>query len=255
MPLGNRNPFPLSDKGVGRFTSDGFRQDFLKYFATRSRSYEIYDFNIKALDTTNIWTVGAGATATTWAVRAEAGGWIRGVGGTTAATSGLQLSRPNKYMTGTSKCGMAILYRLSAITEVRFEAGLVDALPAVNTTVVNNLTTPTFNTTASAALWVFDHTGSTTTSGLYTDGSAVAAQKVATTTKRPAVDTVHFVAIEVDGQKISLWTGDSLSPVAALSAGITAADGLIPVVSFKKSDTTDMNVDIDFVATWSGRLG
>lgn len=253
--FGNRNPFPLSDAFLRRFTTDGYKQDYLKARAGRSRSFEVYDFNVKALDTTNLWTVAAGATATTWAVRAEAGGWIRGVGGTTAATSGLQLSRPTAYMTGAAKCGMAIIYRLSAITEVRFEAGLVNALPSVNTTIVNSLTTPTFNTTASAALWVFDHTSSTTTSGLYADGSGVAASRVATSTNRPAVDTVHFVAIEVDGQKISLWTGDSNQPVAAMSAGITAADGLIPVVSFKKSNTTDMNVDIDAIFTWSGRLG
>lgn len=249
-----QEPFALARQQLKRIGGKSPLRDFLDYLAVRDVSLEVFDFNIKALDTTNVWTVGAGATATTWAVRAEAGGWIRGVTGTTAATSGLQLSIPQKYWTGTSKAGMAILYRLSSVSEIRFEAGFVDALPSVNTTVVNNMSTPTFNTTASAALWMFDHTGSTTTSGLYTDGSGVGAQKAATTTNRPAAATSHFVAIQTDGQTAMMWAGDSPQPVASLTSALTAADGLIPVVSVKKSDTNSANVDIDAIILWSERV-
>lgn len=253
MP-GGRSPFGLSRSQLRRIGGKSPLREFLDYLAVRDVAYDVFDFNIKALDTTNQWTVAAGATATTWAVRAEAGGWIRGVTGATAATSGLQLSIPQKYWTGTSKAGMAVLYRLSSISEIRFEAGFVDALPSVNTTVVNSLTTPSFNTTASAALWVYDHTGSTTTSGLYTDGSGVAAQKSATTTAQPVAATSHFVAIQTNGQSVMLWSGNGSTPITSLSAGITAADGLIPVVSVKKSDTNSANVDIDAIVLWSERV-
>lgn len=255
MPFGNDSPFPLSDAFITRFKpSRGYEVDFLKARASRSRAFEVFDFNVKALDTTNIWTVAAGATATTWAVRGEAGGWIRGISGTTAATSGLQLSIPTSYFTGAATCGMAVIYRLSVITETRVEMGFVNALPAVNTSIVNSLATPTFNTAATAALFAFDHTGSTTTAGLYTDGSAVAAQKAAVTTNLPAAATTHFAAIEVNSQVVTMWLGDASQPVASLTGAVTAADALIPVISHKKSDTTTSNVDIDTIFLWSGRV-
>lgn len=255
MPFGNDSPFPLSDAFISRFKSSrGWELDFLKARASKSRSFEHYDFNIKALDTTNVWSVAAGASATTWAVLAAAGGWIRGVSGATAATSGLQLSMPTSYWTGAANAGFAILYRLSVITETRVEMGFVNALPAVNTPIVNSLVTPTFNTAATGALWVYDNASAVTTSGLYTIGSAAAAQKVATTTQRPVAATTHFAAIEVIGQTVTLWLGDVSAPMATLTLGVTAADALIPVFSHKKSDTTTSNVDIDTIWTWSGRI-
>lgn len=252
--FGTTSPFPLSLKVLRKFTGKGPRHDFLATLASRNYAVEKFDFNIKALDTTNQWTVAAGATATTWAVRGEAGGWIRGVSGTTAATSGLQLSIPTSYFTGAAVAGMAIRWRTSVITETRFEMGFVNALPSVNTTVVNSLATPTFNTTATAALFVFDHTGSTTTAGLYTDGSAVAAQKTAVTTNLPTADTSHFAAVEVNSTGVMLWLGDAEQPVAVHSGAVTAADALLPVVSHKKSNTTTSNVDIDTIWLWSGRV-
>ena len=247
--------FPRSRKMIQRIGGASPLRNFLDLLAVRDVSMDAYDFNIKALDTTNIWTVAAGATATTWAVRGEAGGWIRGVTGTTAATSGLQLSIPTSYWTGTSNAGMAILYRLSSINEIRFEAGFVDALPAVNTTIVNNITTPTYNTAATAVLWMYDHTGSTTTTGLYTKGSGVAAAKVATTTRRPVAATEHFVVLQTRGQQIEMTCGDDTQITATAATAITAADALIPVVSVKKSDTNSANVDIDAIIVWSDRLG
>lgn len=256
MATNRHTAFPLSEKQLRKMGGLGYRFDFLKMLAVRDTALQVSDFDIKALDTTNQWTVAAGATATTWAVRAEAGGWIRGVLGTTAATSGLQISKPQKYWTPSAGAGVAILYRPSAITEIRLEMGFADALPAVNTNIVNSLTTPTFNTVASGAVFAFDHTGSTTTSGLYTIGtSGAAAAKVATTTRRPVAATPHFVAIEMVGTTAWLYCGDDDGITATAIAGVTAADGMIPFLSCKKSDTTASNVDIDMIATWSGRLG
>lgn len=254
MP-GRGTVFPMSKKALRKNNQFSPQYDFMEFLATRDFAFDVFDFNVKALDTTNQWTVAAGATATTWAVRGEAGGWIRGVSGTTAATSGLQLSIPTAYWTGSAKAAFAIGYRPSVITETRFEMGFVNALPSVNTNIGNNLTTPTFNTTTTAAIYLFDHTGSTTTSGLYTIGSAASAQKAQTTTYRPTAAGYHFVYIEVNGQTVSLYTGDSDAPIATLTSAVTAADALIPVSAHKKSDTTTSNIDIDFIAVASGRLG
>lgn len=252
---GGQESFALARQQLKRIGGKSPLRNFLDYMAIRDVSLERHDFNLKALDTTNAYSVDAGATATTWAVQEEAGGWIRGVTGTTAATSGLQLQLAGKkYWTGTSNAGMAIIYRTSAITEIRLEMGFVNALPSVNTTVVNSLTTPTFNTTATAALYVFNHTGSTTTSGLYTKGSAASAQKSLFTTGRPVADTAHFVVIQVIGSTVLCWTSDSAQPQTSLTSGITAADGMIPVVSVKKSSTDSANVDIDMIAAWSERV-
>lgn len=253
--LGNQNPFPLSVRNLDLQVGNARIKDFLALRCDRDYAVEKYDFNRSvAADITNTWTVAAGATATTWAMRAEAGGWIRGVSGTTAATSGLQMYIPTAFFTGTSTAGVAFLWRPSVITETRFEMGFVNALPAVNTAIVNSLATPTFNTTATAALFVFDHTGSTTTAGLYTDGSGVAAQKAAVTTNLPVAATTHFVAIEVVGQTVMLWLDNNPAPVATLTSAVTAADALLPAFSHKKSNTTTSNVDIDTIWTWSGRV-
>jgi len=232
--------------------------EFLDFHALRDVSFEKFDFNIKALDTTNVWTVAAGASSTTWAVRAEAGGWIRGVIGATAATSGLQLSIPTKYWSGDANAGMACLFRASNITEKRIEIGFVDALPSVNTTVVNSLTTPSYNTATDAAMFVYDHTGTTTTMGLYTAGTGFTAAKQAFTTPAPTVAGVYFVAIQLIGNRAYLWCKDAANPTAQASSGTTdyieGGNGVIPVVSLKSADTNTGNFDIDFLATWSGRI-
>lgn len=254
MAFGNDSPFPLSDAFISRFTTRGYMADFLKARASRSRSFEHYDFNIKALDTTNIWTVAAGSGATTWAVRAEAGGWIRGVGGASSAVSGLQLSIPQKYFTGAAGAGFAALIRLSDISECRLTCGFADALPSVNTKIVNSLVTPTFNTASAGAMYVYDHTGTTTTTGLYTIGTSSTAAKVATTTQRFVNATTLFVAVEVNGAVAQLWVGDVSTPLAVQHHAVTPTDGLLPFVEYQQSDGTTSNCDIDAIWHWSGRV-
>lgn len=264
--FGNRNPFPRSDRFIESFQPKGRRYDLLRAQAGRNRSFEHYDFNIKALDATNQWTVAAGGTATTWAVRAEAGGWIRGVTGTTTASAGLQISIPQKYWTGTSGAGMACLYRSNVVEGVTIEIGFVDALPSVNTTVGNSYTTPTFNTSVDVAMFVYQHAGNATAApdrvGLYTNNSSsgVGQKSVLTVAALgdkpgPAAATEHFVAVEVVGTTAMLWMGNGDSPVATLTSAVTAANGLIPFVSVKGNNSTSKNVDIDAIFTWSGRLG
>ena len=233
--------------------------EFLDFNALRDVQFDKWDFNIKALDTTNQWTVAAGATATTWAVNASVGGWLRGVTGTTASTSGLQLSIPQKYWKGDNNAGMACLFRTSAIEELRIEIGFADALPSVNTTVVNSLTTPSYNTATDAALYVYDHTGTATTMGLYTAGTGHTAAKQAFTAPAPVADTPFFVAVQLLGNRAYLFVKSGAGPIVSANAGTTnyieGGNGVLPIVSLKGSDTTSKNFDIDFICTWSERLG
>lgn len=248
--FGNRNKFPLSDAFIGLFqSSNGYEKDFLKARASQSRSFECFDFNVKALDTTNQWTVGASSTATTWAVLAEPGGWIRGVTGASVATGALQLSIPQKYWNGTRGAGMATRIRLSAVTEIRVEQGFADVLPAVGTTAVN-LASNAFSSVAAGAVYLYDHTGSTTTSGLYTIGTSVAYSAVATTTNRYASAVSLFVAVEVTGTTAQVWVGDGNGPLVTKTSALAAADGLIPFIMAKTSSGSK-NIDIDTFWTWT----
>lgn len=253
MPFGNDSAFPLHDEQIKKWSQRGYMMDFLKARASASRSFETFDFNVKAIDTTNQWTVGATSTATTWAVLAEPGGWIRGVTGASVATGALQISIPSKYWNGTTGAGFASLIRLSAVTEVRLEQGFADVLPAVGTTAVN-LASNAFASVAAGAVYLYDHTGSTTTSGLYTIGTSVAFSATATTTNRYASAVTLFVAVEIDGTTAKLWVGPPASPLAVKTSAVAAADAFIPFIMAKTSSGSK-NIDIDCIWTWTlGRV-
>lgn len=262
--LGTLSPFPVSDAFLRRFTGKGARYEHMAMRAGRNRSFDAYDFNIKALDTTNTWTVAAGGTATTWTVRPEAGGWIRGVTGATTASAGLQISIPQKYWTGASNAGVAFLWRSDVVQGVTYEMGFVDALPSINTTVINNATTPTYNTAADVAMFLYHHAGNSTAApdrvGLYVNNSSAGtAQKSVLTVSTlgdkpgPAAATEHFVALEVIGTTVYCWIGDSTAPLMLTNA-VTAANGMIPFFSVKGNNSTSKNIDLDAIFTWSGRL-
>jgi hypothetical protein len=247
--------FGLQERKLATALGYGKRFDASRLLMLRdwAGSNPVLDFLDKTFDTTNHWTVANGAGATTWAVFADVGGMIRGATGATAATSGLQLQYgAQKYYKGQYGAVLHCLLRLSAITELRVELGFVDALPAVNTSIINSLATPTFNTTAAGAVWVYDHTGSTTTMGLYGIGTGVAASKVAITAPAPVAATLLPVTVVLINSVALVFVGDVDVPQA--SVAIKNTDGLIPVMSVKGSDTTTKNVDLDVFAPFSGRL-
>lgn len=248
-----RNGSPFSMAQLRRAQAKGPLTDFLRFQALADVVYQWDDFYSKALDTTNMYTVAAGASATAFAISAAVeDGAIRGVSGATAATSGLQFSMPSTVLTGARNAGMEIRFRTSVVTETRLEMGFVDALPAVNTSLVNSLATPTFNTVAKGALYVFDNASAVDTSGLYMIGSGVSASKVAVTAPLPAADVYTTVRLQLNGQYVRMWVDGTL--VAAPTAvGLTAADALKFVFSHKKSDTTTSNIDIDYLAVWKDR--
>ncbi len=251
--FGNNNPFPLSDRFIGRFRSaEGYYKDFLKARQSRSRSFEFYDFNVKAVDTTNTWTIAATSTGTTWAVLAEPGGWIRGVTGASVATGGIQIQAPQKYWNGTKGAGMAALIRLSAVTNVRVEMGFADVLPA-NGTLMINTASAAFVSTVSGAVYLYDEgtSASAAISGLYTIGTSNAYGVVATTGKPTFMSAATlFVAMEIYGTGVAVWVGDGSSPAAVANNAFTAADGVLPFI-YVKTASGSKNVDLDLVSTWT----
>lgn len=241
---------PLSEKELRKFQQEGSRFNFLKFYSINA----VHFFDDFIVDTINLdnYAVTAGATATVFAHSAHRDGMIRGAHGTTAATSGLLLQTPAMWY-GDYYCGFEIRYKLSVITEQRLEVGIGNAVPAANTTVVNNISTPTFNTLANGVVYMYDHAGSTTTSGLYSDGTGgtAAAAKTATTTNRPVADTWQTVRIQTfgDTNKAALWIDGVLlvDTNTVLHEGGTAN---VFFLSATRSDTTDCNLDIDYIRIW-----
>lgn len=244
---------PLTEKELRKFSQEGAHFNWLK-FQSQGVVHFFDDFLGDTINLDN-YAVTAGATATVFAISAHANGMIRGAHGTTAATSGLLLQTPAQWY-GDYFTGFEIRYRLSVITEQRLEIGIGNAVPAANTTVVNNITTPTFNTLANGVVYMYDHTGSTTTSGLYSDGTGgtAAAAKSATTTNRPVADTWQTVRVQThgDNNSASLWIDGVLlkSNTGTLHEGGTAN---VFFLSATRSDTTDCNLDIDYVRIWQER--
>lgn len=249
--FGNSNPFPLSDRFLGFFRSEGYQKDWMKARASATRSFECYDFNVKAIDTTNLWTATGTSTGTTWAVLAEPGGWVRAVTGASVATGGCQLSMPGKYFNGTRGAGFAALIRLSAETEVRLECGFADVLPANNTNVINSLASATFNSVTTGAVAVFDHaSGAGTTTGLYCIGSSTTGNKVATTTNRFASGVTMLIGVEVNGRNVTMFAGQPGYVIATAANGTNAADAWLPFIAANTSSGTK-NIDIDTIWTWT----
>ena len=253
MPFGNDSSFPLHDGMMSRWAQRGYMLDFLKARASASRSFETHDFNRSVTaDITNNWTVAASSTATTWAMLAEPGGWIRGVTGASVATAALQLYAPNKMWSGATGGGFASLIRLSAITDIRLEQGFADVMPASATTMVNTASNA-FQSATVAAVYLYDNgvSASTTVTGLYTVGASIAFSAVSTTTNRYASGVTLFVALELDGQTAKLWIGGpSGGPLAVKHSAIEAATGLFPFINVKGLGATK-NVDIDTLWTWT----
>lgn len=244
---------PLTEKELRKFQQEGSKFNFLKFYSVGA----VHFFDDFLVDTINLdnYALSTGATATAFAHSANRDGIIRGVHGTTAATSGLQLVTPVTW-SGDFYCGFEVRFRLSVITEQRLEIGFANALPAVNTNVGNNLSTPTFNTSANLLMYLYDETGGTTTTGFYSDGTGAtaAAAKTATTTNRPVADTWQTVRIQTfgDTNKAALWVDGNLlvDSGAVLHEGGTAN---LFFIAATRANTTDCNLDIDYIRIWQER--
>ncbi len=246
--------YPLSELELRKYMGNGPRFEFLRFFA-RDRIHIFDDFTQPVIATDN-WTYTApGATATGFVHSPHQSGIIRGVSGTTAATSGLKITTPAMWY-GDQFAGMEMRLRTSVITETRIEAGFAATSPTINTKYINSLATPTFNTTANGALYVYDNASATTTTGLYTIGTAITAAKTATTAQRFVADTFLTVRIQLVIDQVYCWVNGQL--MVKHNVGTTqyieggTANSL--VLSIVRSDTTTANNDVDYIRVWQARL-
>jgi hypothetical protein len=252
--FGNTNPFPFFDKFVESWVAPkGTKYDLLANHAfTRSRQITKHDFeNSVAADVTNKWTIIATSTATTWAVLAEPGGWIRGVTGASVATGAVGLNGANKFWNGTKGAGFASLIRLSTVTNIRLEQGFVDVAPAAGVHAVN-VASASFNSVTTGAVYVFDNgvAASSTYTALWTVGVSTAAQNVATTTNRYASGVTLFVAMEINGTTVHLFVGDNTGPIARVTTAFAATESWVPWFQAKTASGS-VNVDVDALWTWT----
>lgn len=251
---------PLSERELKRFTQRSAEYEFLRYMTTDRRHFfedfgsPVADGFVAATNIGHLIYTTPGATATGFVHLAHPDGVIRGVSGTTAATSGLKIATPVEYL-GDLMCGMETRIRTSVITDTRIEVGFASTSPAISTKYVNSLSTPTFNTTANGAFYVYDHLTATTTSGLYTIGTSITAAKTATTTNRIVADTWQRVRLQVVTNHVYVWV-DGIPLVKHNTSGTNYIEGGTAaawVISVVRADTTDANNDIDFVRLWQDR--
>lgn len=232
---------------------------FLERFAIRDMVYSFDDFD---QDTINLdrYAVanGGGASAASFAITVAEDGWIRATTGTANDdTASASLIGPAIYY-GDRHCGMEVRFKpVTAITETRIEIGFLDVVPGSNKPAVNSLTTPSVNTSVvDAALYVYNHTGSTTTNELVTIGSSITAAKATFTPPTAiAAGTIYTVRIQVVDNRAFLWMDGKL--VASLNTGATdyieGGSAICPWFYIKALNATSKSLDVDYLALWKDR--
>lgn len=253
-----RNPGGLFEADLRKFKGLGPLFDYLRFSSLNTVLLDD-DFLGDAINT-DLWAaITPGATATLYTIQSDENGTIKGIHGTTAATSGLQWAG-KLHFRGDRDCGMLVRLKVDTdVSELRVEVGFADALPAINTNVVNSLATPTFNTAADVACWVYDHASSTTTSGLYTDGAAITAAKTAGTVSALVADTYKWIGLQISGDFVQCFEGGANGPMRLVAdrgrvQSIEGGNAVLPFVASKLSDTTDCAIFLDRVMVWGQRV-
>jgi len=162
---------------TGRGSLDILDPDINAMFLYSRRARDVAFKDINFLDTafnTDPWTVSAGGTATTWAQDPTIpGGAIKGVTGTTAATSGLSLFGA-PVLQPQYNAGFEARMMASAVTGLRMEIGLIDALTTKTSPAVSDVDgTPTFNAGLTEGALMAWNTGDTITTPRFVSKSAV----------------------------------------------------------------------------------
>lgn len=190
---------------------------------------------------------GGGAAVASFAVNVAEDGTIRGTTGTAGDdTASASIIGPAVWY-GDRSVLLLARFKVSAITEVRAEIGLIDVVPGSTKSALNSLTTPSVNTSVvDTALYAFDHTGSTTTSGFFTKGSSLTGAKTVGTGYALTAATYADVAIELDPQNgASFWFNGVYAGRHA-----DAVEGGNPLAFWARvsaSNGTSKTMDIDYV--------
>lgn len=229
---------------------------YLTRFASHSTRYFRDDFEVDTINLDNYALGnGAGASAVAFAIAVVEGGTIIGTTGTAnGVTASESLIMPLTWY-GDRNAGMEVIFKPSALTEIKVEVGFIDAVPGSNTAGINNIATPTFFA-ADGALFLFDHTGSTTTCGFYTVGSTTGQPDAVTAVTSTLSSTVwNRVRVQLIGNNAMCWMNGQL-----VANHQTDADGyveggvaLAPWIYLRANSAATKSLSVDQIEVWAER--
>ena len=251
--------FPMSRQQLRRGDQKGPLYNFLNRLATRDTVYFKDDFLGDTIDLNNYAVAnGGGAAVASFAITVAEDGWIRATTGTANGdTASASLIGPAIYK-GDRNCGMEVRFKpVTAVTETKIEIGFVDVVPGSTKAITNSLTTPSVNTSVvDAAIYVYNHTGSTTTNELVTIGTTISAAKATFTPPTAiAAATIYTVRLQIQGNTVFLWM-DGLLVATLAAAGTDYIEGgsaIAPWFYVRASDANSKSLDVDSLEIWKDR--
>lgn len=253
--------FPLSLQNLRKSMGRSPLFDHLRMGARRDVVSMFDDFVGDTMDT--FWTAvanGGGSGATAFAITVAENGNISATTGTANDDTTTQSIVGPAIYRGDRNCGIEFrVIPITAVTELRIELGFVDVIPGSNKPIINSLVTPSVNTSVvDAAVFVYDHTGSTTTTELATKGTAITAAKAAIVMPTAvAAGTPFTVRLQLITNQVRCWV-DGVN-VANLRSGATdyieGGSLVAPVALIRASNATSKSLKIDYVHIWQDRNG
>lgn len=245
---------PYSQATMKRMQLTDIMETFLERFAVNEMVYFEDDFLGDTINLDNYAVAnGGGASVASFAINVQANGAIRATTGTgNGDTASASLIGP-AILYGDQNPSIEFIWKpITAVTEARVELGVVDVVPGSTKPVVDTLATPTVNTSVvDAALYTYNHTGSTTTNQLTTIGGSITAAKTTFTpaTARAATTRVR-TRIMIIGNNVLLWDDGSLV-VSHATPGTDYIEGGNPVALWayvRASSASSKSLDIDRIS-------
>jgi hypothetical protein len=229
---------------------------YLRRFASHSKRYFRDDFEGDTINLDNYALGnGGGASSVAFAANVQEGGAILATTGTANdATASESLIMPLTWY-GDRFAGMEVLFKPSALTEIKVEIGFIDGVPASNTSGVNNISTPTFYS-ADAALFHFNHTGSTTTCGFYTVGSTSNQPDAVTAiTSTVSSSAWNRVRVQLFTNNAACWLNGQLVANHHTDANgyVEGGVALAPWVYVRANSATSKTLSVDQIEVWGDR--
>lgn len=225
----------------------------------------VEDHFIKALDTA-LWTTTADAGTTAFAHQvATRGRLFCTLDGGDEEGCGIHGTKVQWY--GDQDCGMCVIFKLDAITNIRFEAGLTTVPSDVTLPIAGDPDTPTVgNGGTDVAIVGMDTTETLTTMWFITEGSTASMNVTKTDlgTLTPTADTYMGIKVFAKGDNFTAEvfdaTPDSGYPVLArashgdtIASRVEGGTPLTPWFFFQATEAEAKTATIDYMAVWQNR--
>ena len=231
--------------------------NFLKPFATDEFYHRKWDFDGNAV-IDDFWSFDADASATGFAapITQLQGGAVQGATGVTDNGGLAMIGQP--ILRGDEIVIMKARFKVSAVTGLSFEVGLVDAVTDRTLPVISDIDTPANGSNGASDLAVvhMDTDQTLATMAFAADGSTsgMDCQKTALGTLVPTADTYMKIMVAVyNNTAICIVDGErdyrkTLGPNAVEGGTLLA-----PWLYFRTRNTTSKTVTVDFVELMGGR--